>query len=61
MEIPKELAGQCIAMLDDETIIAAGLNSIDAYRKAKVLYPKKKITLMYVPSKRERLAWPSAF
>lgn len=45
-------AGQCIALVE-ERIIAAAPTSVEAYKKAKLLYPGKLITLMRVPRKRE--------
>lgn len=45
-------AGQCIALVG-ERIIAVAPTSVEAYKKAKTLYPDKLITLMRVPRKRE--------
>ncbi len=45
-------AGQCLALIE-EKIVATAQTSVEAYRKAKKLYPHKLITLMRVPRKRE--------
>ena len=51
-KIPSQYAGQCIAMIN-EKVVAVGKNSLDAYTQAKQIYPKKIITLMCVPRKKE--------
>ena len=50
--IPTEYAGKCIALVNDK-VIAVEKNSLQAYQKAKILYPKKMITLMCVPKKNQ--------
>jgi len=51
-EIPIKYRGECIALINGE-IIAVGKTQLEAYKKAKSLYPKKMVTLMCVPKKKE--------
>lgn len=50
--MPPRYAGKCIALIDNK-IIAAGTTQLEAYIKAKKIYPGKIITLGYVPKKEE--------
>lgn len=49
-------AGQCIALIE-EKIVATASTSLEAYQKAKKLYPGRLITLMRVPRKREAVTF----
>ena len=51
-KILSKYAGECIAYVND-TIIASAGSSMEAYQKAKKLYPNQMITLFRVPRKRE--------
>ena len=51
-KISSKYAGKCIALIDDH-IVADAKTELDAYQKAKRLYPQKMISLMYVPHKKE--------
>ena len=55
-ELPSEYAGQCVAMIDD-TIVASADNTLQAYQKAKQLYPHKMITLMFIPTEKELITF----
>ena len=46
--------GQYIARIDNR-IVASGKSQLDAYKQAKQLFPKKMVTLEYIPTKKETL------
>ena len=52
LKIPSKYAGECVALLN-EKIIASGPTELDAYQKARILYPHKIVSLLRVPRKRE--------
>ena len=54
--ISKKYAGQYVALIEQK-IITSGRTGLEVYTKAKKIYPKKMITLMYVPTKRETITF----
>lgn len=54
--IPRKYAGQYVALVEQK-LITSGRTGLEVYNKAKKLYPKKMITLMYVPTKRETVTF----
>jgi len=54
--ISKKYAGQYVALVEQK-LIASGRTGLEVYNKAKQLYPKKMITLMYVPTKQETITF----
>ena len=55
-EIPSTYAGNYVAVVD-ENIAAVGKTQLEVYKKAKQLYPKKMVTLIYVPTKKETITF----
>ena len=52
----RKYVGKCVASVGGE-IVAAGRTRLEAYRKAKELYPQKQVTLSYIPRKKETLTF----
>ena len=50
--IPSKYAGQSIALVNEKVVVVAK-NSLEAYQKAKKMYPHDLIALMRVPRKKE--------
>ncbi len=46
-------AGEYVAYVDDDNIIASGKNNLEVYQKAKHKFPQKLISLEYIPTKKE--------
>lgn len=54
--ISKKYAGQYVAFVEQK-LIASGKTGLGVHNKAKKIQPKKMITLMYVPTKRETITF----
>jgi hypothetical protein len=55
-QIPHKYAGQYVALMNEQ-VIASGKTSLETYRKAKRIHPKKMVTLEYVPTKKETITF----
>ncbi len=53
---PQRYVGKCIAVIEGH-IVASGHNRLEAYQKAKKLYPHQRMTLRYIPKKEETLTF----
>ena len=56
IQVLSKYAGNYVALLE-ENVIASGKTSLETYKKAKILYPAKMVSLMYVPTKKETLTF----
>lgn len=55
-KIPKRYAGRYVAFVDKK-IVSFGKTSLETYTKAKRIFPKKMVSLMYVPTKKETITF----
>lgn len=51
-DLSKKYHGKHLAIIG-EKIVAVGETGLEAFRRAKEKYPKKKISLAYLPTKEE--------
>lgn len=54
--IPKRYVGKYVAFINRQ-IVSSGKTSLEAYKKAKELFPKKMVSLTYVPTKKETITF----
>lgn len=47
-----DYAGRCIAVVKGK-LISDGATRIEAYKKAKKMYPKEKVAIFYIPTEEE--------
>ncbi len=52
----KKYVGKCVAVVEGQ-VVASGRNRLEAYQKAKKLYPQQRMTLRYIPKKEETLTF----
>ncbi|MDP3640586.1 MAG: DUF5678 domain-containing protein [Nanoarchaeota archaeon] len=55
-KIPKKYAGKYVAFINKE-IVSSGRTSVEAYKKAKGQFPKRIVSLTYVPTKKETITF----
>lgn len=51
-ELSKKYAGKYIAVVDNK-MIAVGNSNLEVFKKAKEIYPKKMVSISYIPRKDE--------
>lgn len=51
-ELSKKYPGKYVAMVDDK-LVAVGGSNLEVFRKAKKKYPKKLVSIAYIPREDE--------
>ncbi len=51
-ELSEKYPGRCIAIVGNR-LAAVGKNRLEVYNKAKKSYPKGKVSISYIPTKKE--------
>jgi len=51
-ELSEKYPGKCVAIIGNK-LAAVGKNRFEVYKKAKRSYPKGKVSISYIPTKKE--------
>lgn len=55
-KLGKKYPGKCVAFVDGRPV-ATGKNGLEAFRKAREKYPRKEVSIAYIPTKEETVTF----